>query len=123
VAWLARRGRLRRDSITTGDGFVWVAYANGASSTGGSGESTIVQYEHSGNIVVMGSSLRFVSRMGLHHRGPASAMRPDEQDPNGLHRAVEATTLPLARRPAARRARGYSALSYNRRIPSPSNLS
>jgi hypothetical protein len=39
------------DSITTGDGFVWVAYTDGASSTGGPGHSRIVQYDSSGHIV------------------------------------------------------------------------
>jgi hypothetical protein len=39
------------DSITLGDGFLWVAYANGISGTGGPGDSTIVQYDLSGNIV------------------------------------------------------------------------
>src|ERR1700740_1481454 len=39
------------DSITTADGFVWVAYTNGADSTGGSGDSTIVQYDLQGHIV------------------------------------------------------------------------
>ena len=39
------------DSITTADGFVWVAYTNGASSTGGGGDSTIVQYDLQGDIV------------------------------------------------------------------------
>ena len=38
------------DSITTGDGSVWVEYGNGAVSTGGSGASTIVQYSTSGAI-------------------------------------------------------------------------
>ena len=32
------------DSITTGNGSVWVEYGNGADSTGASGSSTIVQY-------------------------------------------------------------------------------
>jgi hypothetical protein len=39
------------DSITTGDGFVWVAYTDGASSSGGGGHSKIVQYDSSGHIV------------------------------------------------------------------------
>jgi hypothetical protein len=39
------------DSVTTGDGFLWVAYTNGADSAGGPGESTIVQYDSSGQIV------------------------------------------------------------------------
>jgi hypothetical protein len=39
------------DSITRGDGFIWVAYTNGISGTGGPGTSTIVQYDFSGNIV------------------------------------------------------------------------
>jgi hypothetical protein len=38
------------DSITTGDGSVWVEYGNGAVSTGGSGNSTIVQYSTGGAI-------------------------------------------------------------------------
>jgi hypothetical protein len=38
------------DSITTGDGSVWVEYGNGAVSTGGSGNSTIVQYSTSGTV-------------------------------------------------------------------------
>jgi hypothetical protein len=44
-------GSTKPDSITLGDGFLWVAYGNSASKTGASGESTIVQYDLSGNIV------------------------------------------------------------------------
>ena len=43
-------GATQPDSITTGDGSVWVEYGNGAVSTGGSGASTIVQYSSSGSI-------------------------------------------------------------------------
>ena len=40
------------DSVTLdGQGFVWVAYTNGANSTGASGDSTVVQYDRSGNVV------------------------------------------------------------------------
>lgn len=35
------------DSVTVGSGSVWVQYGNGASSTGASGSSTIVQYNQS----------------------------------------------------------------------------
>ena len=38
------------DSITTGDGSVWVAYGNGADSTGASGNSTVVRYSPSGTV-------------------------------------------------------------------------
>src|SRR5271166_923008 len=38
------------DSITVGNGSVWVEYGNGASSTGGPGSSTIVQYSPAGSI-------------------------------------------------------------------------
>jgi hypothetical protein len=38
------------DSITLANGDIWVAYTNGASSTGGSGSSTIVEYDRSGHI-------------------------------------------------------------------------
>ena len=38
------------DSITTGDGSVWVEYGNSAVSTGGTGDSTIVQYSPSGAV-------------------------------------------------------------------------
>ena len=38
------------DSITVGGGFVWVAYTNGADSTGLSGSSTVVQYDLMGNV-------------------------------------------------------------------------
>jgi hypothetical protein len=38
------------DSITTGDGSVWVEYGNTAVSTGGSGNSTIVRYSSSGAV-------------------------------------------------------------------------
>ena len=43
-------GGTQPDSITDGDGSVWVEYGNGAVSTGGSGSSTIVQYSTSGAI-------------------------------------------------------------------------
>ena len=38
------------DSITTGDGSVFVEYGNGADSTGLGGSSTIIQYDKSGNV-------------------------------------------------------------------------
>lgn len=38
------------DSITTGDGSVWVEYGNTAVSTGGTGDSTIVQYSPGGAV-------------------------------------------------------------------------
>src|SRR6516164_7008760 len=38
------------DSITTGNGSVWVEYGNGADSTGASGGSTIVQYSPGGTV-------------------------------------------------------------------------
>jgi hypothetical protein len=41
-------GGTQPDSITTGDGSVWVEYGNGAVSTGGSGSSTIERYSPSG---------------------------------------------------------------------------
>jgi hypothetical protein len=38
------------DSITIGNGSVWVSYTNGADSTGASGSSTIVQYSLGGKV-------------------------------------------------------------------------
>lgn len=38
------------DSITSGGGSVWVEYGNNASSTGGMGSSTIVQYSMNGTV-------------------------------------------------------------------------
>jgi hypothetical protein len=38
------------DSITVGNGSVWVSYTNGADSTGASGSSTIVQYSLGGKV-------------------------------------------------------------------------
>ena len=38
------------DSITTGDGSFFVEYGNGAVSTGGSGSSTIIQYDAAGKV-------------------------------------------------------------------------
>jgi MYXO-CTERM domain-containing protein len=38
------------DSITSGDGSVWVEYGNNAVSTGGTGDSTIVQYSPGGAV-------------------------------------------------------------------------
>ena len=38
------------DSITVGNGSVWVSYTNGADSTGASGSSTIVQYSLGGEV-------------------------------------------------------------------------
>jgi hypothetical protein len=43
-------GATQPDSITSGDGSVWVEYGNNAVSTGGSGNSTIVQYSASGSV-------------------------------------------------------------------------
>src|ERR1700675_54406 len=39
------------DSITLDNGFVWVAYTNGADSMGKPGHSTVVEYDASGNVV------------------------------------------------------------------------
>jgi hypothetical protein len=39
------------DSITYGNGSIWVEYGNGAASDGSSGSSTIVQYSTNGSIV------------------------------------------------------------------------
>jgi hypothetical protein len=38
------------DSITVGNGSVWVAYTNGADSTGANGSSTVVQYSLKGKV-------------------------------------------------------------------------
>jgi hypothetical protein len=43
-------GGTNPDSVTIGDGSVWVEYGNTASSTGGSGDSTIVRYGLNGAI-------------------------------------------------------------------------
>ena len=47
---IAPAGSSAPDSITTGDGSVWVEYGNGAVSTGGSGSSTIVRYSSLGAV-------------------------------------------------------------------------
>lgn len=39
------------DSVTAGNGSVWVAYTNGADSTGLSGSSTVVQYSSTGSVL------------------------------------------------------------------------
>jgi hypothetical protein len=46
-------GATAPDSITTGNGSVWVAWGNGADSTGASGSSTVVQYSESGSVLHM----------------------------------------------------------------------
>jgi hypothetical protein len=43
-------GASQPDSITVGDGSVWVEYGNGADSTGAMGNSTVVQYGLSGAV-------------------------------------------------------------------------
>jgi hypothetical protein len=43
-------GGTRPDSVTIGDGSVWVEYGNGADSTGALGSSTIVQYSPGGAV-------------------------------------------------------------------------
>ena len=43
-------GGTQPDSITVGDGSVWVEYGNGADSTGAGGSSTIVQYSPGGAV-------------------------------------------------------------------------
>jgi len=50
ILTVAPVGSSAPDSITTGDGSVWVEYGNGADSTGGSGSSTIVQYSMLGAV-------------------------------------------------------------------------
>jgi hypothetical protein len=46
----APAGSTAPDSITIGDGSVWVEYGNGADSTGAGGSSTIVEYSMTGQI-------------------------------------------------------------------------
>jgi hypothetical protein len=46
----APAGASAPDSITLANGDIWVAYTNGADSTGVSGHSTIVEYDRSGKI-------------------------------------------------------------------------
>ena len=43
-------GGTQPDSVTIGDGSVWIEYGNGADSTGASGSSTIVQYGLNGSV-------------------------------------------------------------------------
>ena len=43
-------GGSQPDSVTIGDGSVWIEYGNGADSTGAGGSSTIVQYSMSGAV-------------------------------------------------------------------------
>ena len=43
-------GATQPDSITVGDGSVWVEYGDGADSTGAGGSSTIVQYSYGGAV-------------------------------------------------------------------------
>jgi len=43
-------GGTNPDSVTIGDGSVWIEYGNTASSTGGSGDSTIVRYGFNGAV-------------------------------------------------------------------------
>ena len=38
------------DSITVGKDSVWIAYTNGADSTGAGGSSTVAEYDHSGKV-------------------------------------------------------------------------
>jgi hypothetical protein len=47
---MAPTGSSAPDSITAGDGSIWVEYGNGADSTGASGHSTIVQYVNNGQV-------------------------------------------------------------------------
>jgi hypothetical protein len=47
---VAPSGSKSPDSITLANGDVWVAYTNGADSTGLSGSSTIVEYDRNGHI-------------------------------------------------------------------------
>jgi len=44
-------GASQPDSVTFGNNSLWVEYGNGASSTGGSGSSTIVQYNLAGSVL------------------------------------------------------------------------
>jgi hypothetical protein len=44
-------GGTQPDSVTIGDGSVWIEYGNGADSTGGGGNSTIVQYSPGGAVL------------------------------------------------------------------------
>jgi hypothetical protein len=44
-------GGTQPDSVTIGDGSVWIEYGNGADSTGAGGNSTIVQYSPGGAVL------------------------------------------------------------------------
>ena len=64
-------GGTQPDSVTTGDGSVWIEYGNGADSTGASGSSTIVQYglngavQHSYTIAGLVDGLKFNPTTGM----------------------------------------------------------
>jgi hypothetical protein len=47
----AALGATSPDSVSVGDGSVWIAYQNGALSTGGSGSSTVVRYSLDGTVI------------------------------------------------------------------------
>ena len=59
IATLAKAptGSTSPDSITLDNGFLWVAYTNGADSTGKSGHSTVVEYDPSGKASLAYQSL------------------------------------------------------------------
>jgi hypothetical protein len=64
-------GGSQPDSVTIGDGSVWIEYGNGADSTGAGGSSTIVQYstggavQHSYTISGLVDGLKFNSVTGM----------------------------------------------------------
>jgi hypothetical protein len=64
-------GGSQPDSVTIGDGSVWVEYGNGADSTGAGGSSTIVQYstggavQHSYTISGLADGLKFNPVTGM----------------------------------------------------------
>jgi hypothetical protein len=67
----ASLGGSQPDSVTIGDGSVWVEYGNGADSTGAGGSSTIVQYstggavQHSYTISGLADGLKFNPVTGM----------------------------------------------------------
>lgn len=66
------------DSVLYGDGSIWIAYTNGADSTGASGSSTVVRYTPSGTVLNTWSIAGNVDGLRVDPNGQIWAMQNND---------------------------------------------
>ena len=91
VVATAPAGSSAPDSVTIGGGYLWIAYTNGADSTGASGSSTVVQYTLSGSVVNTYGLAGYVDGLKYNpYTGVVWAMQ--NQDGNSTLSLIDPTT-------------------------------